>query len=68
MKTKSSTREKWGTVKDAVARLSEKNCALFFGIGKRHGYYDAAKRIGVRIKISQIGGRRSRSYQVRLAS
>lgn len=64
----SADRNKRGSVKQAIASLSDSTCAVFSGFRKRGSYYRAAERIGLKISIRQMGGQKSQAYQVRLSN
>jgi hypothetical protein len=45
----------WGSIKSAVALMAMKQPVFVADWRQRKGYYDAAKRMGLKVQINQIG-------------
>lgn len=53
-----------GSIKQLVASLQPGDAVLFSGFGRRHAYYDAAKRMMRKVAVRRVGPRESTQYQV----
>lgn len=52
---RSTYRGSWGAIKRAVAMMAINQPVFVPDWRQRKGYYDAAKRMGLKVQINQIG-------------